>query len=226
MKFAMFSPILELSVMSIRWRIAASFAGSIFSAGGGVCAAGFAGAACPGVACGAGVGVVLGAGVCASAGPAAHSRPASTAVRSFMEISCSSLQALGHSCHDMRIQESYRTGATYAIRERDSRIWVRENQEQPRPPEGSRYKIDSSDRSCAAAAGAGLGPAPREEAALDGCAGRADGRRQNPAGGGRAAARYDNFSGVSPALRNFVMIGVTISATNRRAGSVAQCVAL
>lgn len=66
-----------------------------------------------------------------------------------------------------------------------------------------------------------LRPAPREEAALDGSAGRADGRRQNPAGGGRAAARYDNFSGVSPPLRNFVMIGVTISVTNRRAGSVA-----
>jgi hypothetical protein len=95
----MFSPIFELSVMSIKWRMAASFAGSIFSAGAGgvcvagVCATGFAGAACPGVACGAGVGGVLDAGACASAGPAAHNRPAITAVSSFMEFSCCSSQA-------------------------------------------------------------------------------------------------------------------------------------
>jgi hypothetical protein len=37
---------------------------------------------------------VLDAGACASAGPAAHNRPAITAVSSFMEFSCCSLQAL------------------------------------------------------------------------------------------------------------------------------------
>jgi len=61
--------------------------------------------------------------------------------------------------------------------------------------------------------GAGLRPAPTEKAALDGCAGRAEMRRENPASGGKAAAGCDNFSGVSFQLRNFVTIGVTISVT-------------
>ena len=61
--------------MSISGGVAASFAVS-FSVRGGfaraLLAAGFAGAACPGVACGASVGGVLDAGACASAGVAAH----------------------------------------------------------------------------------------------------------------------------------------------------------